>query len=117
MTLALSPDLAALTPSERDELLIKQTHVLQELLEQNTLLREAVERFAQNDAHALLRSTYQNEALPLSTRILAAKAAIKFERSTLQAISPDTDPRARVATRLKHARLRLVDAGGRDSEG
>lgn len=38
------------------------------------------------DAHALLMLTYKNEALPLQTRLEAAKAAIAYERPKLQAI-------------------------------
>jgi|SRR6516165_4576228 hypothetical protein len=37
------------------------------------------------DAHALLRSVYQNPAVPLSVRMKAASIAIEYERPTLKA--------------------------------
>jgi hypothetical protein len=37
------------------------------------------------DAHALLRSVYQNPAVPLSVRMKAASIAIEYERPSLKA--------------------------------
>jgi hypothetical protein len=41
-----------------------------------------------DDAHTLLVMIYQDQTLPLTLRLEAAKAAIPFEKSALAATSP-----------------------------
>lgn len=76
------------------------------MTDENERLRAENAALVVNDAHALLRATYNNVDLPLYQRLDAAKAAIKFEKPAPSALP---DPIGyKLADRVKAARLRAM---------
>lgn len=62
------------------------------------------------DALALLQAIYNNEDLPIWTRMDAAKAAVKFERPTLSAVALHETSAVGMAERMERARQRLAES-------
>lgn len=56
-----------------------------------------------------LRAVYQNDRLPLMTRMRAAEAALPFERPKLAAVLSASIPGEEFGSRLEAARKRLVE--------
>ena len=66
----------------------------------------------EGDAHAFLTAVYQDPAVPLEIRIMAAGRAIRVEKPTLSAVHGRVDVNFNIAERLEAARRRVSQIGG-----
>jgi hypothetical protein len=92
-------------PTDDSALIARLTVLVDSLTAENERLRTENAALVVNDAHALLRATYNNLELPLYQRLDAAKAAIKFEKPAPSA-APDPIGH-KLAERVKAARQRV----------
>ncbi len=71
----------------------------------------------EGDAHAFLQAVYQDPAVPLEIRIMAAGKALRVEKPTLSASHSVSEVNVNIAKRLEAARKRVALIGRAGSGG